>query len=115
MGMSLDVSKLLALLSDKLSTKAITQQEIQQATGVHQSQISRIVAGKSKRVSPNVKKLCKYAEALRTSRQGKGSADAEVLQASILAIWDGSSAHARALQEVIHAIGAVQSTVLGRR
>jgi transcriptional regulator with XRE-family HTH domain len=55
-------------LLDKLghltSSGAITQNEICRATGVHQSQISRMLAGHSRRRSPNLKKLCAYAESM---------------------------------------------------
>jgi transcriptional regulator with XRE-family HTH domain len=55
-------------LLDKLvhltSSGAITQNEICRATGVHQSQISRMLAGNSRRRSPNLEKLCAYAESM---------------------------------------------------
>ena len=55
---------LLERLKHHIATKRITQLQLAAATGVHQSQISRILAGHASRASGNLKKLCKYAESL---------------------------------------------------
>lgn len=104
--------KLLALLGDQTRGGSVTQIEIQQATGVHQSQVSRILSGKSKRVSRSVEKLCKYAETLIKPDKKSDSADARALQRSILKIWDGSEAHARSLQELLVAVENLRRTIL---
>ena len=57
-------STLLRLLAGYVERKQITQQELALATGVHQSQVSRILAGRARRPSQNLLKLCKYAETL---------------------------------------------------
>lgn len=48
-------------LATFIAATGVTQQEIQRETGVNQAQISRILNGEAKRVSKNVKKICKYA------------------------------------------------------
>lgn len=55
---------LLDRLRTAVSQRKITQSEITVATGVHQSQVSRILAGPVKRYSENVQKLCAFAQAL---------------------------------------------------
>jgi DNA-binding Xre family transcriptional regulator len=59
-----ECSASLKRLSQGLANKEITQKDLELATGVHQSQISRIMSGKVCRVSKNVMKLCRYAESL---------------------------------------------------
>lgn len=54
----------LRLLSEQIAARSVTQSEISSVTGVHQSQISRILAGQLSRASRNVQKLCEYAKTL---------------------------------------------------
>lgn len=79
----------LRILSDQIAEKKLTQQQIALATGVHQSQISRILAGKASRPSRNILKLCKYADALpRSPRAADGSA---IEAATVLGKFIGGS------------------------
>lgn len=52
---------LLTSLRIAVADRRITQQEIAHATGVNQSQVSRILAGQCKRPSGNVAALCRFA------------------------------------------------------
>lgn len=52
---------LLTSLRIAVADRRITQQEIAHATGVNQSQVSRILAGQCKRPSGNVATLCRFA------------------------------------------------------
>lgn len=56
--------RLLCKLNRLTSSGLITQNDISKATGVHQSQVSRILAGHSRRRSPNLNKVCTYAESM---------------------------------------------------
>lgn len=47
-------------LAKAVAGKKVTQTTISLATGVHQSQVSRILSGEVKRASKNVKRLCNY-------------------------------------------------------
>lgn len=58
---SSDFAPELISLASRMAKREVTQQAIAAATGIHQSQISRILAGKSKRKSSNVERLCRYA------------------------------------------------------
>ena len=71
-------SKHLSLLAQCINRKQITQQGVSLETGVHQSQISRILAGQVRRSSPNVLKLCKYAERLAFSETEEFDLDNQV-------------------------------------
>jgi transcriptional regulator with XRE-family HTH domain len=59
-----DQSAKLMLLAERVRSKTLTQLTIAQNTGVHQSQVSRVLAGQLRRASPNVLKLCEYAKTL---------------------------------------------------
>lgn len=62
-------------LRDLVLSGETTQSEVSQVTGVHQSQISRILSGNVRRSSKNVQKLCKYAESVASpSLPGEGEA-----------------------------------------
>lgn len=52
---------LLTSLRAAIADRRVTQQEIARATGVDQSQVSRILGGHSKRSSANVAALCRFA------------------------------------------------------
>jgi len=64
MSLPTSIQKNLVFLSEQVGKGAIRQQEIEKATQVSQSQISRILAGQVRRTSKNVLKLCKYANLL---------------------------------------------------
>lgn len=115
MELSPEASAALALLANQVRTGRLTQQHLQRVTGVHQSQISRILTGQAKRMSRNVEKLCKYARALSKPDGTTNSVGAEELQESILAIWDGSVEHAQSLKSLLDALTNFQSTILHRR
>lgn len=57
-------TQLLHRLAELVVSKRLTQTAISRATGVDQSQISRILAGRLSRASKNVQKLCEYAKTL---------------------------------------------------
>lgn len=55
---------LLHLLADRVLSGQLSQSQVAEATGVHQSQVSRILSGEARRASKNVLRLCKFAESL---------------------------------------------------
>lgn len=74
-------SEKLLILADYVRNKKLTQQELASATGVHQSHVSRILAGHARRPSQNLLKLCKYAETLSGSDKASKVADEEIIDA----------------------------------
>jgi hypothetical protein len=85
--------------------------EIASASGVHQSQISRILAGKARRESANVRKLCKYATSLRQGAGARtlvGPESRVAIDQAVTRLWDGSLEHASALVELLEAVERVQ-------
>lgn len=76
-----DQSAQLLLLADYVKKKKLTQQELASATGVHQSHVSRILAGHARRPSRNLIKLCNYAETLNDPDKASRVSDEEIIGA----------------------------------
>jgi transcriptional regulator with XRE-family HTH domain len=84
--------------SKKLAGK--TQGEIAQATGIHQSQISRIMNGDFKRVgSRNLTRLCRYANVQLSQHR----VPSLLLNNTVQRVWDGSPNHEKALVTLLKA------------
>ena len=84
-----------------LSRRAQTV-EIAAATGIHQSQVSRLLRGQFRRLSPNVRKLLDYRPGAR-----KGVTEDEAKQAVIraaLRTWDETPEGARALVRLLRSV-----------
>lgn len=95
-------------LATLVAEKKLSQPDIARETGVDQGQVSRILAGQSKRLSRNTLKLCQYAETLKPD--SASATTARDLQETILGIWNGTSQHAQALKQLLQAIDATQQT-----
>jgi predicted XRE-type DNA-binding protein len=99
-GLSPDELRTLDCLRHAVAVRSITQSGIAAATGVDQSQVSRILAGRIKRVSANVSKLCRFASQLQDVA-AVDPADNVVLMQALRIVWDGTVAHAEAIAQVI--------------
>ena len=110
MNISQEESRLFGRLAEIVKDRQVTQMNIAEETEIHQSQISRILSGQALRYSPNVEKLCNYARSLIEVGRNTHSYDALDLNDALTRIWDGSPAHAKALKEVLRAIGDAQAT-----
>lgn len=95
----------LQVLVDYLNNNRLTQKRIAEATGVHQSQISRILAGRSRRPSRNLLKLCKYAEELNAPGEAADSHDEEIVK-SIRSLLGDSSEGDQRLRDVVISLKA---------
>lgn len=103
-----DWRPLIKKLATLVAEKKLSQPDIARETGVDQGQVSRILAGHSKRLSRNTLKLCKYAETIGPA--STSTTTAHDLQEAILGIWNGTSQHAQALKQLLQAIDATQQT-----
>ncbi len=99
----------LEALKASVTSRQIGLKHISDATGVHISQVSRILSGKVKRVSPNVEKICKFAELADLPQSSIGSE--ELLWKAVKEIWDGTNEHAAALKSFLAAIGRYQIAI----
>lgn len=85
-----------------LHSQKMSQLELARATGVAQSQVSRILAFKTKRVSKNMQIICDYAHIDWRSTQ-RTVDDHPRLMATIVAAWDGTDRGGDALANLISA------------
>lgn len=109
--MPLDTASQHYLETLRLSVKSrqIGLKHISDATGVHISQVSRILSGKVKRASPNFEKICKFAR-LADLQQGSSGSE-ELLWKAVKDVWDGTNEHAVALMNFLDAIGRYQVAI----
>lgn len=109
--MPLDTASQHHLETLKASVKArrVGLKHISDATGVHISQVSRILSGKVKRASPNVEKICKFAELADLPQDSIASE--ELLWKAVKDVWDGTNEHAIALMSFLAAIGRFQVAI----
>ncbi|MCD6043901.1 MAG: hypothetical protein K0R40_3504 [Burkholderiales bacterium] len=80
--------------------------ELAARTGIHQSQVSRLLRGQFRRVSPNVEKLlaCAAQPARRTpDTQPQTKAKQAVIRAA-LRTWDATPEGARALVRLLRSV-----------
>lgn len=94
----------LLFLSGRVARREITQLDLSRATGVHQSQISRILSGQARRSSENLRKLCEYAESLRSN----GARDSDCPDGLINALkplLGKSAAEEKALVKLVISLG----------
>ena len=79
--------------------------DIAARTGIHQSQVSRLLRGQFRRVSPNVSKLLQYARqpAQTGPSEGKDQAKQAVIRAA-LRTWDATPEGARALVRLLRSV-----------
>jgi len=100
-GIDLDDAK--AMLAALRQLK-IPQEKISKDTGIHQSQVSRLLGGDFKKVNGRALELCKYAKnMLHSPRQQRGKFREEIIH-SALALWDGSDASGTQLIQVLQSI-----------
>jgi transcriptional regulator with XRE-family HTH domain len=92
-------------LAEAVASNAVTQQTISEATGVHQSQISRILSGKVRRVSKNVLRLCNFYNLHMLGRVPAPLADAGGnIQDSFHSLVTGKKEADIALRQVIDSL-----------
>lgn len=95
-------------LAGLIQSGVIRQVTVSKATGVNQGQISRILSGKITRVSPNVEKLCNYADSLSQESVAEERIRQEIIEAA-LRLWDGTGEQGLRLKQLFLAIDELHS------
>lgn len=106
-----EIALLLARLGQAVAKGNITQSEVARLTGVHQSQVSRILAGQTRRYSPNVIRLCRFAESLHSYCKVDPASSTTLMEA-LRVVWDGSDSHAQAIANVVLSLKDFQREAL---
>jgi len=79
-------------------------------TGIHQSQVSRLLRGQFRRVSPNVRALLVYASKGKPAKAGPRAAQAArtaVIRAA-LRTWDATPEGAQALVRLLRSVQEIK-------
>ena len=93
-------SALHAALTNSPKLARMTQMDVAKATGIHQSQVSRMMRGDFKRVAArNLTTLCRYAGVSLSDRRSTSP----LLTRTVQAVWDGSPDHEKALVKLLRA------------
>lgn len=92
----------------------MTQEQIAEAVEASQSQVSRLLSGKSVRQSRLYDEICIYVDNALRGISPEAVRENEELIAAIASVWDGTGHHATALATVIRSLGEL-NPVAGRR
>jgi len=101
--MALSRERLIEQLRCVFDKNGATQQEIAKQSGVHQSQVSRILRGEFKRLTRNVLKICKYANVAPSRLTGKDPLSPE-LKKVLIRLLNGPPNKEKALLRLFKAI-----------
>jgi hypothetical protein len=85
--------------------------EIAARTGIHQSQVSRLLRGQFRRVSPNVRKLLAYDPQQPAGRGARARPKVQAKEAVIraaLRTWDETPEGARALVRLLRSVESLR-------
>lgn len=83
----------------------INQDELTEAAGVSQGQVSRLIAGKFQKPGIAYKKLCIYVMNVKAVGANANLADNRIIMAAVAEVWDGSMEQACKLAKVIRSLG----------
>lgn len=92
------------LAAQQARRTGLTQQHIARAVGASQSQVSRVLSGRSRRRSNLLDKVCKYVLTARSTKQVRPDRSPELMEA-LKSVWDGTPKHAQVLALVIRSLG----------
>jgi DNA-directed RNA polymerase specialized sigma54-like protein len=106
-GLTPQQRDLLDRLATLIELGATTQSDVARSARLHQSQVSRILSGQVHRTSKGVVRLCAVGARLAPERSGDAKAE-ERLMRKLKVVWDGSPAHAQALEQLLSALGRAQ-------
>lgn len=107
-------SRSASVIAQRARRAGLTQDQIAKAVSASQSQVSRVLAGKSIRQSRLHDEICIYVNnALRGVSPEAVCENRELIEA-LADVWDGTAHHAAALATVIRSLGEL-NPVAGRR
>ena len=106
MQITLDFNMEALLAAKRAKELGLTQFEIALALAASQSQVSRVLSGKSRRRSKLLDKVCKYVFLVKPTEHPEPQTNAD-LMAALSAVWDGTIEHAEALALVIRSLSSL--------
>lgn len=100
------IQEVVADLRQYIKSTGCTQSDLSAETGIHQSQLSRILGGEARRLSKNLMALCKYANISVEMKDPQPEANPDLMQA-LRETWNGSERHAQQLAMLIRKAGPI--------
>lgn len=100
------IPQIRAAVEQRMRERKHIQKDVEMATGVHQSRISRFLSGQGKRMTAQIDSLCKYAELEINSHSQQDAAQRELSQALQWAIGDNPEA-TLALARIVQALAPI--------
>lgn len=84
---------------------------LSKATGITQPTLSKFLTGRTKTITPHIRRVLEYAEIEIKAgiTDARNPADNAILHGALMRAWDGSDGHAKLLAEVIETIGPILS------
>ena len=92
------------ILRQRVTDAGLTQIQIAQATGLSQSQVSRLLAGHGRLQSKGFQQICKYVSSYTPSISQRSLLRQSELMTTLAEVWDGTPAHADALSTVLRSL-----------
>ncbi|HVZ17823.1 MAG TPA: hypothetical protein VG897_11940 [Terriglobales bacterium] len=102
------------LLREYLRTERGRQIRLERATGVKQYTISRFISGRTRKLSADIRLVCKYAE-ISTENGIEFHSDNARLQAALSKVWDGKPETAEVIAMLIEAMGPLVQMIVRYR
>lgn len=101
----LDIKAIAQRISQRAREQGLTQTQIAVAIKADQSQVSRVLSGKSKRASKVFNAVCNYVNRISPTIDHALVKQNDDLLGAIASVWDGTEHHALALSNVIRSLG----------
>ena len=105
-----DARRVLLRLAEQVATVQAAA-----ATGIHQSQVSRLFRGQFTRISPNVRALLEYAAAGARAPAREPAPGKKAVIREALKTWDSTPQGARALVRLLRSVREVRAARTSRR
>src|SRR5437762_387946 len=88
-------------VSQYMRDRHVTQAALAARSGVSQSQVSRLLSGKPRRLSKSVLAICRYAKIDASDLKASDPRRNGILMGALKKVWDGTDEHARSIARVI--------------
>lgn len=85
----------------------LTQENIANALGASQSQVSRVLSGQTKKHTGLAERVCNYVNSHLHGIPREAVANNDELMSALASVWDGSSQQAKLLANLIRSAGAL--------
>jgi transcriptional regulator with XRE-family HTH domain len=95
------------LAAQRAKSLGLTQEDIANALGASQSQVSRVLSGQAQKFSGLAERVCNYVNSHFHGISKEAIVNNNDLMDALACVWDGSSQQARLLANLIRSAGAL--------